>query len=330
MENYYEILNIEKNASEKEIKRAYARLLRQFPPETHPEEFKKIRKAYEALSNDKNRGTSNIIDSTNTWEPKRAVRTEQVKDQNLDREKVIDLSYRGWQRDRDKENIDLNKTIVVNGKANKDEKSPEENLEIEKTILLDDEAEEEEGRKEGNGANDTVVNWTIVVENEPKDEPKDDPVAERIVVNKKAWDYDQAWKNEQNWAYNQTSNYETFKSNDRYRAPKTIFGVLYKVMTIGIGVFVGFLLIIGFFLSLGDSYTKKKAYEKYENYNKIIDKPPVLDEKLKVLEVKPPSDFEESKKVMDMLNEKMNQFEINIPQENDEQKSNKKIEYEKP
>lgn len=51
MENYYQILNIDKTYSTKEIKKAYAKLLRTYPPETCPEEFKKIHKAYEILIN---------------------------------------------------------------------------------------------------------------------------------------------------------------------------------------------------------------------------------------------------------------------------------------
>lgn len=55
MNDYYtvekcrEILQVESGASEKEIKKAYAKLVRQYPPEKDPEGFKEIRKAYEKL-----------------------------------------------------------------------------------------------------------------------------------------------------------------------------------------------------------------------------------------------------------------------------------------
>ena len=49
MSNFYEVLDIEKSADEEEIKRAYVKLLRKYPPEKAPEEFKKIRRAYEEL-----------------------------------------------------------------------------------------------------------------------------------------------------------------------------------------------------------------------------------------------------------------------------------------
>ena len=55
MQSYYEILNIDKTADLKEIKRAYARLLRQHPPETDTEGFQKIREAYDVLSNEVSR-----------------------------------------------------------------------------------------------------------------------------------------------------------------------------------------------------------------------------------------------------------------------------------
>lgn len=49
--NYYELFNVSEDASEMEIKKAFARLVRQYSNETHPEEFMHIRKAYEVLTN---------------------------------------------------------------------------------------------------------------------------------------------------------------------------------------------------------------------------------------------------------------------------------------
>lgn len=45
----YKALELAPGATPEEVKRAYFRLLRQYRPETHPEEFKRIRQAYEAL-----------------------------------------------------------------------------------------------------------------------------------------------------------------------------------------------------------------------------------------------------------------------------------------
>lgn len=48
--DFYEVLEINNDADYKEIKKAYARMVRKFPPETNPEEYNKIREAYEVLS----------------------------------------------------------------------------------------------------------------------------------------------------------------------------------------------------------------------------------------------------------------------------------------
>lgn len=50
-ENYYEILDLTADATDSDIKRAYIKKLRQYPNEKFPEEFKRIRKAYDVLSN---------------------------------------------------------------------------------------------------------------------------------------------------------------------------------------------------------------------------------------------------------------------------------------
>ena len=59
--NYYNILGVDKNASDKEIKRAYRQLARKFHPDKNPdnkaaeEKFKEINEAYEVLGNQENR-----------------------------------------------------------------------------------------------------------------------------------------------------------------------------------------------------------------------------------------------------------------------------------
>lgn len=49
MDRYYEVLGLEPGASQPEIKRAYFGLIRQHSPESDPEQFQKIREAYERL-----------------------------------------------------------------------------------------------------------------------------------------------------------------------------------------------------------------------------------------------------------------------------------------
>lgn len=55
--NYYDILGIPPNSLTIEIKKAYFSLVRKYPPERYPEEFKKIREAYNTLSSEEGRKT---------------------------------------------------------------------------------------------------------------------------------------------------------------------------------------------------------------------------------------------------------------------------------
>lgn len=53
--NYYEILGIASQAATIDIKKAYFAAVRKYPPERFPEEFKKIREAYDTLSDPESR-----------------------------------------------------------------------------------------------------------------------------------------------------------------------------------------------------------------------------------------------------------------------------------
>ena len=55
VENLYKILGTRSNISQDRIKEKYIEKLREFPPETHPEEFQEIRRAYETLKDDDKR-----------------------------------------------------------------------------------------------------------------------------------------------------------------------------------------------------------------------------------------------------------------------------------
>jgi tetratricopeptide (TPR) repeat protein len=63
MKDYYSTLNIAKTATVMEIKKAYFALVRVFPPDRHPEEFMKIREAYEILVDENTRQQYNLVDS---------------------------------------------------------------------------------------------------------------------------------------------------------------------------------------------------------------------------------------------------------------------------
>ena len=55
MKNYYELLEIESAVSQGEIKKAYFKMVRKYPPDREPEKFKEIREAYETLSDEKSK-----------------------------------------------------------------------------------------------------------------------------------------------------------------------------------------------------------------------------------------------------------------------------------
>ncbi|MGL4656585.1 MAG: J domain-containing protein [Sarcina sp.] len=57
MKSYYEILGVENTATLKDIKRAYNKLVRQYPPDKEEEMFKVIREAYDILSDTASRAT---------------------------------------------------------------------------------------------------------------------------------------------------------------------------------------------------------------------------------------------------------------------------------
>jgi len=55
MKNYYDTLGIDDAADANQVKRAYFNLVKQYPPERFPEEFKEIRAAYDTLSDENKR-----------------------------------------------------------------------------------------------------------------------------------------------------------------------------------------------------------------------------------------------------------------------------------
>ena len=60
--DYYEVLGVEKNADEKQIKSAFRRLAKEYHPDLNkspdaPEKFKEVQEAYEVLSDPEKRKT---------------------------------------------------------------------------------------------------------------------------------------------------------------------------------------------------------------------------------------------------------------------------------
>jgi tetratricopeptide (TPR) repeat protein len=61
VKNAYSILNVKKEASEEEIKRAYVQMVKRFDPERHTEHFMLIQRAYESLRDPRRRAHEDVF-----------------------------------------------------------------------------------------------------------------------------------------------------------------------------------------------------------------------------------------------------------------------------
>ncbi|EKN63142.1 DnaJ domain-containing protein [Schinkia azotoformans] len=61
VENHYKVLGLRSNSRPERIKENYIKLVKEFPPEQHPEEFERIRRAYEVLRDPIKRQEYNLI-----------------------------------------------------------------------------------------------------------------------------------------------------------------------------------------------------------------------------------------------------------------------------
>ena len=68
--DYYDILNVDRNASDEEIKKSYRTIAMQCHPDKNPgnkkaeEQFKEAAEAYEVLSDKQKRGTRQLLPSS--------------------------------------------------------------------------------------------------------------------------------------------------------------------------------------------------------------------------------------------------------------------------
>lgn len=60
-ENPYDILGVRRDASPQEVKKAYFTLVRKFPPEKQPDQFKRIRRAYDLLKDRETRAEADLF-----------------------------------------------------------------------------------------------------------------------------------------------------------------------------------------------------------------------------------------------------------------------------
>ncbi len=63
MKNHYQTLHVSEKSTSTEIKKAYFKLVREYPPDRHPRQFMKIREAYEILINEQTRQEYDAINS---------------------------------------------------------------------------------------------------------------------------------------------------------------------------------------------------------------------------------------------------------------------------
>jgi curved DNA-binding protein CbpA len=90
-DNPYQLLGIEREASEAEIKRAYFSKVREHPPERDPEGFKRIRAAYEQLKAGKERAETDLflIDEPPRAQALSSLRRADVEPPPLTRETIV-------------------------------------------------------------------------------------------------------------------------------------------------------------------------------------------------------------------------------------------------
>ena len=64
MKTPYEILGISEDCNDKIVKQGYLLMVKQFPPERFPEDFQRIRHAYEKIKTEKDRASLELFDTT--------------------------------------------------------------------------------------------------------------------------------------------------------------------------------------------------------------------------------------------------------------------------
>lgn len=100
LQEYFDCLGLEPGASPEAVKAAYRQKVQAYPPATHPQEFKAIRKAYDILKDPNN----HTIDPPNFWVPEvydqkpspeliAQIRSSLAKESSSSLETLIRLSF---------------------------------------------------------------------------------------------------------------------------------------------------------------------------------------------------------------------------------------------
>lgn len=66
--NPYEVLEVSEDADDEELRRAYLRKVKEFPPDRAPEQFQRIRDAYEVARNSRTRA-ARILGAADPYAP---------------------------------------------------------------------------------------------------------------------------------------------------------------------------------------------------------------------------------------------------------------------
>ncbi len=98
MQLYYQILGLEPGASEIEIKRAYFKLIRKYPPESDPERFQQIREAYEHLKDGPAQADGPAFSIPSDPDARNMLEQIEKYRSQHNREKVRDTCEEAWKR----------------------------------------------------------------------------------------------------------------------------------------------------------------------------------------------------------------------------------------
>lgn len=90
----YEVLGLTANADEATIRQTYLDLVRKFPPDREPEQFARVRAAYDALRDPLVRLESTLFDirGSDTLDAIRTAAIQQLRDARIPTRKLLSLA----------------------------------------------------------------------------------------------------------------------------------------------------------------------------------------------------------------------------------------------
>ena len=131
MKDYYDVLNIKKNATKEEIKSSYKKLALKYHPDKNQtkkeeaeEKFKEVSEAYEVLSDDNKRnnydnGCNVIIDNINPFDLYKNLFNNNIFDMNNN---LFDININNYNNTQLSQSINTSTKIIGNKKITRIEK----------------------------------------------------------------------------------------------------------------------------------------------------------------------------------------------------------------